>query len=170
MNQDRPTKYLIKKGNYYRDIVANIVEILRREQRKDPDQRLTDQKRLTEVIEGDPFAVPQPPAIAVSWEEADEIPHTIGKRNVTYESTSRVTVWYYHEELNENTRKEDIRDNLWEIARLLRRNSDLNGLSPKGAHVEHVEIVNRPRLDKWYAGGKIIFVVPVLMQDRRGIS
>jgi hypothetical protein len=59
---------------------------------------------------------------------------------------------------------------MWEISRLLRRNSDLNGLSTKGALITSGEIGHRGKSNKFYTGGRIRMEVPVLFQERRGIT
>lgn len=173
MTQDRPTQYLIKspEGNYYKDVVDNLVEILQRQQRDDPDQHLTDLSGVIEVSPYDIILIPSLPHLAVSWESKNEIVHTMGKENVTVEIVNDVSVYYYLSELHERIRKDQIRDALWETERILRRNSDLNGLSSKGASIRDSVLQNRVRArGKTYAGGRIRLSVPILIRTRRGVS
>jgi len=171
MTQYRKTQYLINSGNCFRDVVDNIVEILRREQKEDVDSELSLFKRVHEIYDNDVFIIPATPAIAVSWTGFTEKVRTIGQQHpVHFTIENNVTIFYYHEELNVNIRREEIRDAMWEVARVLRRNSDLNGLSSVGATINSGQLVNRVRSNNVYAGGSIELIVPVLIESRRGIS
>jgi hypothetical protein len=163
--------YLIKSGNYFKDTVDNIVEILKREQTEDVDSELQYFKRVHDIYDNDVFIIPSPPAIAVAWTGFTEQVRTIGQRNpVHFTIVNKIIIYYYHEELNVNIKREDIRDALWEVARIMRRNSDLNGLSSVGATIISGQLINRVRSNNVYAGGTIEIDVPVLVEDRRGLS
>jgi hypothetical protein len=169
--QDRPTEHLIKSGNYFKDAVDNIVEIIEREQKDDTDSKLKYIKRVHKVFDHDVFRIPSLPAIAVSWVGWREQVRTIGQRSpVRFTIEVFITIYYYHGELSRNIRKEEIRDALWELARILRRNEDLNGLSSLGATITDGQMMNRMRANEGYAGGQINLVVPISVDDRRGIS
>ena len=170
-SQDRPNEHIIKTGNYFSDSVQNVCEILRREQRDDPDQKLSYIRRLTEVLDDDVIIVPKPPCIAVAFSDFTEEIHTIGQRHpVTVEVIIELNIFYYHSEVKDKIRKAEIRDAMWEIARILRRNSDLNGLSSKGAVIRGGELIYRPRNDKIYEGALIRLGVPILTKTRRGVT
>lgn len=170
-SQDRPNEFIVKTGNYFSDAVENICEILRREQREDPEQKLKYIRRLTEVLSDDVIIVPKPPCIAVAFSDFTEEVHTIGQRHpITVEVTIEINVFYYHSEVKDKIRKAEIRDALWEIARILRRNSDLNGLSSKGALIRGGELIYRARNDKLYEAGLIRLGVPILIKTRRGVT
>lgn len=169
--QDRPNEHIIQTGNYFSDTVENICEILRREQREDTEQKLKYIRRLTEVQNDDLIIIPKPPCICVAFSDWTEEVHTIGQRYpVTVELAIEVNVFYYHSEVKDKIRKHEIRDALWEISRILRRNSDLNGLSSKGARILNGELIYRARNDKLYEGGLIRMNVPVLIKTRRGTT
>jgi len=170
MTQDRPTAHLIKTGNYFADGVNNIVEILEREQREDTEQKLTYLNGVLKIHDEDILLIPKTPCIAVSFEGFEEIIHTIGKRQVTVETTLLINTYYYHQEISREIRKKEIRDAMWELARILRRNSDLNGLSSKGAQIPSGEVMSRLRQNGAFSGGLIRMQVPILHQSRRGVS
>jgi len=170
MSQTRPTEHLIETGNYFADTVDNLVEILNREQRDDADQALTYLSGVLEIHNEDILLIPSTPCIAISFEGFDEIIHTIGKTNVTVETTIQINAYYYHQEINQRIRKNEIRDAMWELSRILRRNSDLNGLSSKGAQVSSGEVMSRLRQNGAFSGGLIKMQVPILHQTRRGVS
>jgi hypothetical protein len=168
--QTRATPHLIETGNYFSDSVENICEILRREQREDTDSKLKYISRLTDVLNDDVIIIPKPPCITVSFGGWEEVIHTIGQKNVTVEYIVELNIFYYHNEVQNNIRKSEIRDALWEVSRLLRRNSDLNGLSSKGAIIHGGEIVYRARNKSVYEGGLIRMSVPILDKTRTGVS
>lgn len=170
MSNERPTDHLILTGNYFADSVDNYVEILKREIEEDPEQELDLIKRVTEVYDSDVTLIPSTPAIAVSWQGFDEVVRTIGQVNVGVTITNYLAVYYYHEEIYDEIKENEIRDALWELGRLLRRNSDVNGLSAEGATIEEGQRMNRMRNDKPYSGGLIQVRVPVQIRTRRGVS
>jgi hypothetical protein len=171
MSNERPTENLILSGNYFKDAVDNIVKILNVEQIDDPDQELTYIRRVLDVHDYDIIKIPRTPAIAVAWQGFEETVRTIGQKHpVGVTIVNLITVYYYHDEIKDDIRKDEIRDALWEIGRILRRNSDLNGLSAEGASLEGGQIMNRIRNDIPYSGGLITMRVPVSIQTRRGVS
>lgn len=171
MANERPTENLLLSGNYFRDAVDNIVEILKREIDEDLEQELDYIKRVTEVYAHDPILIPATPAIAVVWTSFQELVREIGQRYpVGVTITNFITVFYYHEQIEDEIRKDEIRDALWELARILRRNSDINGLSAEGASIEDGQLMNRVRNDVPYSGGLINMKVPVHIRTRRGVS
>jgi len=169
--QVRPNEHIILSDNMFRDVVDNVVEVLRRELKDDPEQNLKHIRRNTEVFDEDVILIPKPPAIAVSFSDWSEGPTTMGQRYPqTVEYEIEINVFYYHAEAKNKIRKHEIRDALWDIARILRRNSDLNGLSSKGALIRGGEIMYRSRGDKLYEGGLIRLGVQTLDQTRRGVT
>lgn len=171
MVNERPTEHLIQTGNYFKDVVDNIVEILVREQEEDLDQELTYIKRVHDVYDNDIIHIPEVPCIAVSWQGYQRIVKTIGQKYPVREDViNDVIVYYYHEEIKDDIRKDEIRNALWEIDRILRRNSDLNGLSTQGATVEGGQLMNRIRAEHPYSGGLIRLRVPVSIRTRRGVT
>jgi len=170
-SQDRPNEHIIQTDNYFHDSVENVCELLRREQREDTDQKLKYIRRLTRVENDDLIIIPKPPCICVAFSDWTEEVHTIGQRHpVTVELAIELNVFYYHAEVKDKIRKHEIRDALWEIARILRRNSDLNGLSSKGAIIRSGELIYRARNEKLYEGGLIRLTVPILIKTRRGVT
>jgi len=171
MVNERPTEHLILSGNSFRDVTDNIVEILKREQEDDPDQELTWIKRVHDVYDSDIIHIPQAPCIAVSWQGYQRTVKTIGQKYPVREDIiNDVIIYYYHEEIKDDIKKDEIRDALWEIDRILRRNSDLNGLSAQGAAVEGGQLMNRIRAEHPYSGGLIRLRVPVSIRTRRGVT
>jgi len=166
-----PTGHLIKTGNLFSDIVNNFVEIIKREQREDKGQKLKYIRRLHEVYDGDVITVPRTPCIAVSFDSWSEGARTIGQKYPqAMHIEANIVVHYYHQELNNKIKDIEIRDALWEISRILRRNSDLNGLSSKGATIEEGVLAVRVKQNKVYVGGVIHMTVPVLFEERRGVT
>jgi len=176
LSQVRRTENLIASGNIFRDVVDNIAEIFKRYQQgdisdPDDDSELTYISRVTKIYRNDVIQIPETPAISIVWTSFDEKVRAIGHSYpVTIEITSHVAIYYYHDEINVDIRKDEIRDALWEFARLLRRNADLNGLSPKGAVISNGQLMNRMRNAKPYAGGLINVDVPIDVKSRRGVS
>ena len=171
MTNERPTEHLILSGDYFADSVDNIVEIIGREQIEDSEQKLTYIKRVTEIFDYDTSQIATLPAISVSWEGFEEKVRTIGqKRTVGTTITNIIAIWYYHEEVQEEIRAKEIRSALWELDRILRRNSDVNGLSAEGATIEDGQAMQRLRGDTPYSGGLINMRVPVNIRSRRGVS
>ena len=166
-----PTEHQIKTGNIFHDVVNNVIEILKREQREDKEQKLKYISRVTEIIEEDAIIIPRTPSISVAFSEWQEEARTMGQKfPVSMDVTVTLEIFYYHQELTPNIRKVEIRDALWELSRILRRNSDLNGFSTKGAKIVSGSVGNRGRANAFYAGGRIVMEVPVLFQERRGIT
>lgn len=175
LSQVRRTEHLKTTGNFFKDSVDNTVEVLRRFQRgdindPDPDMKLTYITKVTDVYDHDVYKIPKTPAIAVSWESYDEKIRSLGMQSVTAQIDNKLTIFYYHAELSVNIRKHEIRDALWEIARILRRNADLNGLSSQGTTVGNGQMLNRIRNGIPYAGGQLSLMVPILTKTRRGVS
>ena len=168
---ERPTDNIINTGNIFADSVNNFVEILKREIDEDPEQELDWIKKVTEVYPYDAALIPSTPAIAVSWEAFSQVVRTIGQKHpVGMTITSYIVVYYYHEAIKDEIRKEEIRDALWELNRILTRNSDANGLSAEGATVGDGQVMNRIRNDISYSGGLVNMQVPVHTRTRRGVS
>jgi len=165
----RPNDNIIYTGNVFSDSVSNTVEILRRELIEDPDQKLKYIRRLTDVLEDDAILIPKPPCITVYFTDWEENFSTIGQRYPqTVEYKINLNVYYYHSEINNKIRDSEIRDALWEISRIIRRNSDLNGLSSKGVFFfVSGGVTYKQRNDKMYQGGIIRLMVPVIDRERR---
>ena len=67
-----------------------------------------------------------------------------------------VAVWYYHEEANPDTRKKEIQNTLWEIAKMFMNHTTCNGFVPKlGAEVLGTEYLPRRFDNKIMAGGVV---------------
>lgn len=166
-----PTEHQIKTGNIFADVVHNIIEILNREQREDKEQKLKYISRLTEIIDEDAIIIPRTPSLAVSFADWSEEARTMGQKYpVSMDVVVGVDLFYYHQEFTPKIKKDEIRDAMWEISRILRRNSDLNGFSTKGAKITRGQVGSRARANKFYVGGMIRMEVPVLFQERRGIT
>lgn len=168
--QDRNTEYLISTGNYFTDAVENIIAVIRRELEQDSEQQFTYIARVVDIYDHDAAVIPTVPAIAVIFDGWQEKFTTIGKQNVTNRMDLLLYIRYYHEILERSTDLKDIEKALWEIARILRRNTDLNGLSPMGMKVLQGEVVVTAKWDNNYTGGVIQVEVPILIQSRRAIS
>lgn len=170
-SQMRPNEHFVETDDPFEGAVENICEVLRREIKTDPEQKLTMIRRNVEVLNEDVILVPKPPVISVSFSDWSEFVSTIGQRYPqTVEYDIGIDIYYYHAEIKNKISKKEIRKALWEIARMLRRNSDLNGLSAKGALISSGQIVYRRRNDKLYEGGLIRLQVPVLDKTRRGVT
>ena len=170
MTQDRPTANLVKTNNYFDDVPLNLCEIIRREQKEDPEQELTLVRRLISVVPSDLLIIPGTPMVTVSFFHHTEEALTIGKTNVTHELQIDTELHYYHQELNEQLDKREITKAVWELTRIIRRNADLNGLSPKGVKIVSSDVVNRVRVNGTFAGARIVVRAPVLLQSRRATS
>lgn len=170
-SQVRPNEHYVETDNPFDGAIENICEVLRRELKEDSEQKLKYIRRNTEVLDDDVVLIPKPPVITVEFSDWDENISTMGQRHPqTVEYNIWIDIYYYHSEVKNKIRKKEIRRALWEIARLLRRNSDLNGLSSKGALIASGKPIMRRRNDKLYEGGIIRLLVPVLDRTRRGVT
>jgi len=170
-SQIRPNEHYVETDNPFDGAIENICEVLRRELKEDTEQKLKYIRRNTQVTSEDLVLVPKPPVISVSFSDWEENVSTIGQR---YPQTVEYSIWieiyYYYQEIKNKRAEKDVRRALWEIGRLLRRNSDFNGLSSKGAQIHGGRPILRRRNDKLYEGGIIRLLVPVLDQTRRGVT
>lgn len=170
-NQIRANEHYIEGDEPFDAIVKNTIEILKRELKEDSGQKLKYLRRNIDVVEDDPMLIPKPPLIAVEWIDWNENITTMGmKYPQTVELNNGVDIYFYHSEVINKIRKKEIRGALWEIARILRRNSNLNGLSSKGALIIGGRFAYRRRNKKLYQGGLIRLQVSLLDQTRRGIT
>lgn len=170
MTQDRATDRLIKTGNYFDDVILNMVEVIEYEIKNDTEQKFTELHRRIKIYDTDVVTVPTVPSIAIVFKGWTEKYNTIGKRNVTTEIHCDVDIRYYQEILDKATEYRKTQKALWELSRILRRNGDLNGLSSLGLKISGGEIAARARWNSILAGGLISASVPIVIQSRRAIS
>lgn len=168
----RPNANIILSDNPFADVVDNIVKILKRDLRDeyDSNSNLKYIRRLTDVLDDDVILIPKPPCITVSFMDWEEEITTIGQTNQSFVYKIMLDIYYYHCEAKNTIRDKEIRDALWEISRVLRRNSDLYGLSSMGALIKGGSVIYKKRNNALYQGGLIRLQVPLKGKERRGTT
>ncbi len=140
------------ENNHYRNAVLNCIQVL-----KDNMPRIG--RKMKEYYEED-ILNPICPSMAVIVENSeDEMRSTQAFVHVRYTIDIGLQVWYYHEDLTEETKRNEITYILWEINKLLKENITLNGFVPHmGLEVRGARWSPRIRGDRMLAGGVIILV------------
>jgi hypothetical protein len=103
---------------------ANIVELFNLYQHDEIGVRFSEiyneeiktPKRNSVAIDIDGFTATQR-----AWNNRTSIRYTIG---------INVNIWYYHEDLNEKTRKRDVMQVVWRIANMFVKHVTVNGFCP----------------------------------------
>jgi hypothetical protein len=113
------------------------------------------------VFDEDLYIIPTFPSISIScssfWNEL----RTIGSNNVRYEFLFTGTIWYYHESLSPDTRKNLVMRNAYKVAEHIIKNASLNGwLTNTRAIVRACSYVPRLRSGGFIGAARIIYMAP----------
>ena len=107
--------------------------------------------RLKQIYSDD-VVLPLTPSIAIMFTGSEQTLRSASNlTRLNYKMDLRYDLWYYHSELNDNTRREDITEILWQITSVLMVNTTLNCFVPKLGSVVEVATY-RPRM----RGGGVI--------------
>jgi len=100
---------------------------------------------------------PNPPCfVVIATSSRDEMRASQNLSRIKYTIHINLEIWYYHADLTEETKRNEITYVLWEISDLLKRNITLNGFVPHlGVEVQGVRWVPRARGNRILAGGVI---------------
>ena len=144
------------ESNLYRNAVLNCIEVLK----KFPSE---SGREIRNFYAEDVF-MPVAPCFCVVVEGSnDERRSSQNMTQMRYTINISVEIWYYHEDLTEETKRGEITFILWEISELLKKNITLNGFVPKlGVEVTGVRFVPRIKGNRILAGGVISLKVRAL--------
>lgn len=135
----------------YDDFVDNIVEIL--------NQNLVT-LGVNYVGTFDDFLVPTYPSIYVFFDSAEE--EWVHLPRVKY-ITIRVQLHYYHRNLNQEVKKDEIDEALGKIAKIIRQNHSCNGFldTEEGMTIESVDALGELRGEYGGVGDGLIMITGV---------
>ncbi len=132
--------------NLFENGLENIKKVI-----EDNQSSFKTPGRLKEIYTEDEI-LPLTPSMAVLFTSAEnELRSASGLSRLKYTMNLHYDLWYYHSELNDNTRREEITEILWQITNVLMVNTTLNCFVPKLGSVVEVATY-RPRL----RGGGVI--------------
>jgi hypothetical protein len=136
-------------GNLVIDCITNTAIVL-----EDNASRL----RLKRIYKDDVINVEATPAVAISNVGTTFERRTLG-RNARFEVDFINEIWYYHEELNPDTRKNDVMKAAYDVGRTLIENASLNGwLRSTESYIRACTWVVRRTSSILYATARIIHV------------
>ena len=148
---------ILGENSLYRNAVANCVKVLK-------DNFTSETGRKLKQIYDEDVYLPQTPSISVLAVGSDDVLRTA--QNMTqkrYTIGIGLEVWYYHADLTEEVKRNEITYILWEINFLLKKYVTLNGFVPKlGCEVSGARWVPQARGDRIYAAGVISLVAKKL--------
>lgn len=144
--------------NLYRNAVRNCIQVL-----KDNFNRRTG-RHIRQYYEED-VSNPVTPSVAVLVSASeDQLRESQALRQMRYTINIGMEVWYYHADLTEEVKRNEITYILWEINDMLKQNITLNGFVPKlGVEVMGARWVPRKFSTKVVAGGVITLVAKKLL-------
>ena len=146
------------QDNLYRNAVKNCIQVLKN------DFTTRTGRRVRQFYEED-MSNPSTPSFAVLVVSSeDEMRSVDAITQMRYTINIGMEVWYYHAELTEETKRNEITYILWEINDLLKQNFTLNGFVPKlGVEVLGARWVPRKFTTRVVAGGVITLVAKKLL-------
>lgn len=144
------------EDNYYVNAVKNCIEVLK----KFPEE---NGRTIRNYYEED-VANPITPCFCVTIVGSkDEMRATQALSRMRYTINIGMQVWYYHADLTEEVKRNEITYILWEINDLLKRNVTLNGFVPKmGIEVSGVKWYPQIKGSRVLAGGVLEVVAKKL--------
>jgi hypothetical protein len=143
--------------NLYRNAVLNCIEVL-----KDNFADRTG-RHIRKFYEEDVVNPITPSMSVLVVSSEDELRESQALRQMRYTVNIGLEVWYYHADLTEETKRNEVTYILWEINSLLKDNITLNGFVPKlGVEVLGARWVPRKFANSVVAGGVISLLVKKL--------
>lgn len=144
------------EDNLYRNAVLNCIEVLKTFPK-------TYSREIREFYTED-VVNPNTPCFCVFVDGSDDVLRTSQDlRQIRYTVNIRLSVWYYHGDLTEETKRNEITYVLWEVNKLLKTNITLNGFVPKlGIEVDGGRFASRARGTRVIAGGELKVLVRAL--------
>jgi hypothetical protein len=148
---------VLGENSLYRNAVKNCVKVLK-------DNFTSETGRTIKQYYDEDVYRPITPSIAVLTVGSDDELRTV--QNMTqmrYTINIGMEVWYYHADLTEEVKRNEITYILWEINFLLKKYVTLNGFVPKlGVEVSGARWVPQKRGNRIYAAGVISLVAKKL--------
>lgn len=141
------------EGNLYRNAVLNCIEVLKNNMVSETGREI---KQFYEEDVNSPIT----PSIAVLASDSDdEMRASQNLSRIRYTINIGLEVWYYHSDLTEEVKRNEITYILWEINSLLKKNITLNGFVPKlGVIVAGARWAPRLKGERTLAGGVISLI------------
>ena len=144
------------ENNYFRNSVLNCIEVLKLFSSE-------NNREIRNYYEED-VVNPKTPSFAVICTGSND--DLRASQNLTrrkYTININLEIWYYHCDLTEETKRNEITYVLWEISELLKRHVTLNEFVPKlGIQITGTRWVPRQKASRILAGGVISLLVKKL--------
>lgn len=137
---------MINTGRIYEDMVQNMVDVI---------QGYKAKLDLKDVHDTELMFIQKFPCVTVEFDSAvEEWVEMPGRKRIDV----TLAVTYYHCEMDEKTRRSDVRKQLDRLGEYLRENWDLNDFCNKGSDIESVTAyVIAPPGGQMIAGGRIMW-------------
>jgi len=137
------------EDNYFRDAVLNTIEVLK----KFPAE---NNRVIKNFYEEDVLNPVCPCFVVVVDGSKDQIRTSQNMSRIRYTIHMNIEIKYYHADLTEETKRNEITYVLWEISDLLKRNITLNEFVPKlGSEIISARFGLQPKGTRVIAGGTI---------------
>jgi len=144
------------EDNYFRNAVRNCIEVLKKFASE-------NKREIKEYYEEDVLNPRTPCFIVIVTGSRDELRASQNLSRMKYTIHMNLEVWYYHADLTEETKRNEITYVLWEISDLLKKNITLNGFVPKlGTEITGTRWAPQRRGNRILAGGMVNLLVKKL--------
>lgn len=141
------------EDNYFRNAVLNCIEVLKKFSSE-------NNRTIRNYYEEDVLNPITPCFVVLVTGSKDELRSSQNLTRIKYTINMNLEVWYFHSDLTEETKRNEITYVLWEISDLLKRNITLNGFAPKmGIEIQGVRWVPTQRGSRILAGGVISLII-----------
>jgi len=148
---------VLGENSLYRNAVKNCIQVLK-------DNFTAETGRTIKQFYEEDVYLPQTPSISVIAVGSNDDLRTV--QNMTqmrYTINIGLEIWYFHADLTEEVKRNEITYILWEINFLLKKYVTLNGFVPKlGVEVSGARWVPQARGEKIYAAGVVSLVAKKL--------
>lgn len=137
------------EDNYFRNAVLNCIEVLKK-------FTIENNRTIRNYYEEDILNPTTPCFAVIVAGSKDEMRASQNLSRIKYTIHINLEIWYYHADLTEETKRNEITYLLWEVSDLFKRNITLNGFVPKlGSEITGVRWVPQLRGSRILAGGVI---------------
>jgi len=145
------------ENNLYRNAVKNCIQVL-----KDNFTSETGRK-VTTYYEEDVLNPNTPCLVVNALSSEDVMRSSQNMTQIRYTINIGMEIWYFHGDLTEEIKRNEITYILWEINYILKKNITLNGFVPKlGVEVRGARWLPQARGNRILAGGVISLVAKKL--------
>jgi len=137
------------EDNYFRNAVLNCIEVLKKFSSE-------NSKTIRNYYEEDVINPITPCFVVIVTGSKDEMRASQNLSRIRYTIHMNLEIWFFHSDLTEETKRNEITYVLWEISDLLKRNMTLNEFVPKlGIEIQGTRWVPQQRGSRVLAGGVI---------------